>query len=101
VKLSGSPSQLLLQIAPSLIAWWFWNDFIGGLYVAGIFRLTLLHHSTFCISSLAHALGEQSFDDKLTPRDSVIVAFLTFGEGYHKYALRRCLISAFNNRSYC
>lgn len=73
-----------LQIAPTLIAWFFWNDFLGGLYVAGLFRLMLLHHSTFCINSLAHAIGEQSFDDKLTPRDSAIVAFLTFGEGYHK-----------------
>merc|ERR1712080_775554 len=30
-------------------------------------------------------MGKQSFDDTMTPQDSVITALLTFGEGYHNF----------------
>jgi stearoyl-CoA desaturase (delta-9 desaturase) len=41
--------------------------------------------STFCVNSLAHYLGETPFDDKHTPRDHVITALVTIGEGYHNF----------------
>ena len=41
--------------------------------------------STFCVNSLAHWLGEAPFDDKHTPRDHVVTALCTFGEGYHNF----------------
>lgn len=41
--------------------------------------------SVFCVNSLAHWLGETTFDDKLTPRDHLITALLTLGEGYHNF----------------
>jgi len=44
-----------------------------------------VHHSTFCVNSVAHYIGEQTFDDERTPRDSIITAWLTFGEGYHNF----------------
>jgi fatty-acid desaturase len=53
----------------------------GGLFYAGAMRLFAVHHSTFCVNSIAHAIGEQGFDDQRTPRDSLITALLTFGEG--------------------
>jgi stearoyl-CoA desaturase (delta-9 desaturase) len=46
--------------------------------------LTLLQ-STFCVNSLAHWLGDAPFDDKHTPRDHVITALVTIGEGYHNF----------------
>jgi fatty-acid desaturase len=41
--------------------------------------------STFCVNSLAHWLGETPFDDKHTPRDHLITALVTIGEGYHNF----------------
>lgn len=37
------------------------------------------------MNSLAHWLGETPFDDKHTPRDHVITALVTIGEGYHNF----------------
>lgn len=39
----------------------------------------------FSVNSLAHWLGETTFDDKLTPRDHFLTAFVTLGEGYHNF----------------
>ena len=48
-------------------------------------KLTARIQSTFCVNSLAHWLGEAPFDDKHTPRDHVITALCTIGEGYHNF----------------
>lgn len=37
------------------------------------------------MNSLAHWLGESPFDDKHTPRDHVVTALVTIGEGYHNF----------------
>ncbi|PAV20367.1 delta 9-fatty acid desaturase [Pyrrhoderma noxium] len=70
---------------PTLIPGLLWNDWLGGFVFAGAARLTFVHHSTFCVNSLAHWLGETPFDDKHTPRDHMITAFVTIGEGYHNF----------------
>ncbi|KAG8698406.1 hypothetical protein FRC08_005954 [Ceratobasidium sp. 394] len=70
---------------PTLIPGLFWGDWRGGYFYAGAARLFFVHHSTFCVNSLAHWLGESSFDDKHTPRDHMITAFVTLGEGYHNF----------------
>lgn len=44
-----------------------------------------IQQATFCVNSLAHWLGDQPFDDRNSPRDHVITALVTLGEGYHKY----------------
>ncbi|TFK47579.1 delta 9-fatty acid desaturase protein [Heliocybe sulcata] len=70
---------------PTVVPGLFWGDWRGGFFFAGALRLTFVHHSTFCVNSLAHWLGESPFDDKHTPRDHVITAFATIGEGYHNF----------------
>ncbi|KIY44080.1 hypothetical protein FISHEDRAFT_52032 [Fistulina hepatica ATCC 64428] len=72
-------------ILPTVIAWYGWNDARGGFFYPGVLRLVIVHHSTFCVNSLAHWLGEATFDDKLTPKDHFITAFVTVGEGYHNF----------------
>lgn len=72
-------------IAPASIAFFGWNDFRGGFFFAGWLRLLITQHGTFCVNSLAHFWGTASFDNTLTPRDSIITAFLTLGEGYHNF----------------
>jgi stearoyl-CoA desaturase (delta-9 desaturase) len=72
-------------LVPTVIPWLLWNDARGGFVYAGVIRLCFVHHSTFCVNSLAHWLGEAPFDDKNTPRDHIITAFATIGEGYHNF----------------
>ncbi|KAF8189332.1 delta 9-fatty acid desaturase protein [Pholiota molesta] len=72
-------------IVPTIIPWLFWGDARGGYVYAGVLRLCFVHHSTFCVNSLAHWLGDSPFDDKHTPRDHVLTALATIGEGYHNF----------------
>jgi len=70
---------------PTIVAGLGWNDWRGGFFYAGAARLLFVHHSTFCVNSLAHWLGDAPFDDKHTPRDHFITALVTVGEGYHNF----------------
>ncbi|KAI9274341.1 delta-9 desaturase [Phascolomyces articulosus] len=70
---------------PTLVAGLGWGDFRGGYFYAGVARLCFVHHATFCVNSLAHFLGEDTFDDHHTPRDHWITALVTMGEGYHNF----------------
>lgn len=71
-------------IVPMAVAGLGWGDWRGGFFFAGAGRLLFVHHSTFCVNSLAHWLGDAPFDDKHTPRNHFITALVTNGEGYHK-----------------
>lgn len=64
---------------------WINGDVLSMMLFAGVFRLFLVHHVTFFINSLAHYWGSQPYTDKNTARDNGILAFFTFGEGYHNY----------------
>lgn len=72
-------------IFPTLVAGFGWGDWRGGYFFSGVARLVSVHHATFCVNSVAHYLGDQTFDDRHTPRDHIITALLTFGEGYHNF----------------
>lgn len=62
-----------------------YGDLIGFVLVVGALRLVLSHHTTFFINSLAHIWGSQPYTSKNTARDNGILAFFTFGEGYHNF----------------
>lgn len=64
---------------------WLNGDIWGMLLLAGVFRLVVVHHVTFFINSLAHIWGRQPYTDKNSARDNDILAFFTFGEGYHNF----------------
>ena len=44
---------------------------------------TLLYHATFTINSLMHKFGTRRFDTDDHSRNSLLLALLTFGEGWH------------------
>jgi len=63
-----------------------WGDPWGGFFFAGLGRMVINHHATFCINSVCHTIGNQPYsDDEHSGRDSWIAAFLTYGEGYHNF----------------
>ena len=71
-------------VVPFLVGLLF-NDPWGGLLWAGIVRTAIVHHSTFLINSLCHYFGKQPYTLKNSSKDNILLAFLTFGEGYHNY----------------
>lgn len=76
---------LMGWVFPTVVAGLCWNDWRGGFFFAGAARLLFVHHSTFCVNSLAHWLGEKPFDNKHTPCDHFVTALCTIGEGYHNF----------------
>lgn len=44
-----------------------------------------VHHSTFCVNSLAHWVGSATYTDGHTARNHFITALATLGEGYHNF----------------
>lgn len=56
-----------------------------GLVIAGGIRIFLTQQSTFFINSLAHTLGDTPYSTHKTAKDSILMAFLTHGEGYHNF----------------
>lgn len=75
---------LMGLVVPMLVAG-IWGDWWGGFVYAGILRIFFVQQATFCVNSLAHWLGEQPFDDRNSPRDHVVTALATMGEGYHNF----------------
>ncbi|KLO17514.1 delta 9-fatty acid desaturase protein [Schizopora paradoxa] len=79
----------LALVAGLILPWatsgYLWGDWRGGFYYVCFLRLFCVHHSTFCVNSIAHYLGETTYDDKHTPRDHFLTALLTLGEGYHNF----------------
>lgn len=73
--------NFLLPLALGFIV----GDVWGMLLLAGFVRIVATHHTTFFINSLAHIWGSRPYTDENTARDNHILAFFTFGEGYHNY----------------
>jgi len=72
-------------ILPSCFCGIGWGDWWGGLVYAGILRIFFVQQATFCVNSVAHWLGDQPFDDRNSPKDHLLTALLTLGEGYHNF----------------
>ncbi|KAJ5827301.1 hypothetical protein N7447_004064 [Penicillium robsamsonii] len=71
---------------PATLAGFCWNDWYGGFLYAGIIRMFLTHQGVFCINSVCHYLGDQPYDDRLSPRNLPhALALFTLGEGYHNF----------------
>lgn len=73
--------------APALIGYCFGGGqaALGSFLLAGVARIVFVHHMTFCINSLCHWIGSRPYSSKCTARDSLLMAFFTFGEGYHNF----------------
>ena len=61
------------------------HGFLGGMIYGGFLRVVIVHHATFLINSAAHTWGTQPYSTANTSRDSPVLSFFTFGEGYHNF----------------
>lgn len=57
----------------------------GGLLYGGFARVVITHHCTFFINSLCHLWGKQPYGDKVSAKDNFLLAFFTYGEGFHNF----------------
>jgi len=76
---------ILMNLGLPLLLGVMLGDVIGTLLLVGAARLIVNHHVTFFINSLAHIWGRQPYTQENTARDNDLLAFLTYGEGYHNY----------------
>lgn len=79
------PLALAMNLGVPLLLGWALGDVVGVFLLAGVLRLVVSHHATFCINSLAHMWGVQPYTEDNTARDNGVVALLTYGEGYHNF----------------
>ncbi len=79
------PLALLTNFGLPLLAGWLIGDVWGTFILAGVLRLVVSHHVTFFINSLAHMWGSRPYTDANTARDNPVLAFFTYGEGYHNF----------------
>lgn len=76
---------LLMNIALPAFLGFIHGDIIAGMLLGGLLRLVLSQHVTYLINSIAHMWGRQPYSEKSSARDNPILAFFTYGEGYHNY----------------
>jgi stearoyl-CoA desaturase (delta-9 desaturase) len=79
------PLAMGMNFGVPLLLGWAFGNIVGMLLLAGILRLVISHHLTFCINSLAHIVGTRPYSTANSARDNAVVAMLTFGEGYHNF----------------
>ncbi|MDH5668245.1 MAG: fatty acid desaturase [Nitrospira sp.] len=75
-------------ILPFCLGFWWHGTFLGGisgLLMGGLFRMFMVLNSTFTINSLCHMVGAQPYGTQDSSRDSWLISFVSFGEGYHNY----------------
>jgi stearoyl-CoA desaturase (delta-9 desaturase) len=68
-----------------LFVGWMVGDYLGAFIFAWWVRLFFLHHTTWCINSLAHYWGTKFYSQEHTAVDNYLISLLTYGEGYHNY----------------
>lgn len=71
-------------LLPTLIGLWM-GSALAGLFIGGALRIFLTQQSTFFVNSLCHVFGRQTYTREVSARDSLFVAILTHGEGYHNF----------------
>ena len=64
---------------------WSWQGALTGLFWAGLVRICLLHHVTFCVNSVCHITGRNPFKTRDRSTNVWWLAIPTFGESWHNF----------------
>jgi stearoyl-CoA desaturase (delta-9 desaturase) len=78
---------LVSFVLPTVLgaAWNGWSGALGAFLISGVAKIVVCQHCTFFINSACHTIGSQPYSTRCSARDSLLMALLTFGEGYHNY----------------
>lgn len=77
--------MLATNVIAFLAVGWMVGDFLSAFLFAWWVRLLCLHHTTWCINSLAHYWGTKFYSQEHSAVDNYLISLLTYGEGYHNY----------------
>lgn len=77
--------MVAVNVLVFLAVGWAFGDYLGAFLFAWWVRLLFLHHTTWCINSLAHYWGTQMYSQEHSAVDNYLISLLTYGEGYHNY----------------
>ena len=72
---------ILLPVAIGMLT----GHALAAFVFAVCLRLTLVYHSTFLINSACHTFGKITFQHGISAKDHWLIAFFTYGEGYHNF----------------
>lgn len=75
----------LVNLASIGVLWWISGDLAGAFVIGFLLRMFIAHHTTWFINSLAHQWGTKPYSSEHSAVNNFILAFLTFGEGYHNF----------------
>ncbi len=66
-------------LALSCLAFAGWSGLVVGFFLSTV----VLWHATFTVNSFAHVIGRRRYETGDTSRNSLPIALITFGEGWH------------------
>ena len=75
-------SLLLPAVLGGLLSW-SWQGALTGFFWGTLVRVGLLHHVTWSINSICHAVGERPFQSRDKSGNVWWLAFLSMGESWH------------------
>jgi stearoyl-CoA desaturase (delta-9 desaturase) len=75
-------SFLIPMVIGGIVIGTIWGALLAGLW-AGVVRVALLHHVTWCTNSVCHTFGKQPFGDKDRSTNFSPLALLSFGDSWH------------------
>lgn len=70
---------------PAVYGHWVYGDALLGFLVHGALRWLCTLHATWCVNSVAHYFGENSYDTQASARESWFTVLVADGEGWHSY----------------
>ena len=62
---------------------WSWQGMVTAFFWAGLVRIALVHHVTWSINSVCHAIGQRPFNARDKSANFWPLAILSFGESWH------------------
>ncbi|MGN6331359.1 MAG: acyl-CoA desaturase [Motilibacteraceae bacterium] len=77
---------LVSLLAPALLGGllsWSWQGAVTAFFWAGLVRIAVLHHVTWSINSICHAVGERPFKSRDRSGNVWWLAVLSMGESWH------------------
>jgi stearoyl-CoA desaturase (delta-9 desaturase) len=75
--------SLLLPAALGGLLTMSWWGVFTGFFWGSLVRIALLHHVTWCINSICHAMGDEVFEARDKSRNVWWLAIPSFGESWH------------------
>ncbi|MGH7512453.1 MAG: fatty acid desaturase, partial [Gemmatimonadales bacterium] len=76
-------ASLLLPAALGGLLTMSWWGAATGFFWGALVRICVLHHVTWCINSICHAMGEETFESRDKSRNVWWLAIPSFGESWH------------------